>query len=110
VLRDLGWSVTFLGRDTPVSAVRSAADSVRADAVVLAAVLSEPLAAATDELIDLAETHSVVIGGAATARDAVALPKPRILSPDIVSAARALTLATTRRESYMSFALSAEDG
>ncbi|HEV2059823.1 MAG TPA: MerR family transcriptional regulator, partial [Solirubrobacteraceae bacterium] len=94
VLRDLGWGVTFLGRDVPVAAARSAADAVRADAIVLAAVMPEPLAAAARDLTELMETHSVVVGGPAADRDAGQLPKPRLLRADLVGAARALTLAT----------------
>lgn len=94
VLQDLGWSITFLGRDTPVAAVRSAADAVRADAIVLAAVMPEPLAAAEDALASLIDTHSLVIGGPAVTGEMCALPRPRLLPPDIVGAARALSLAT----------------
>ncbi|HEV2774157.1 MAG TPA: MerR family transcriptional regulator, partial [Solirubrobacteraceae bacterium] len=93
VLKDLGWNVTFLGRDVPVASVLHASDTVRADAIVLAAVLPEPLAAASSALSEIMETHSVVVGGPATERDVVALPKPRILHPDLVNAARSLTLA-----------------
>ena len=94
VLKDLGWSVTFLGRDVPLGAVRRAADTVTADAIVLATVLPEPLAAAASEVAEIMQTHSVVVGGPGTERAAVALPKPRILDPDLVGAARMLTLAT----------------
>lgn len=95
VLKDLGWSVTFLGRDVPLGSVRDAADAVQADAIVLAAVLPEPLAAAAKDVTGLTETHSVVVGGPATARAVGPLPKPRILQPDLVGAARALTLAAS---------------
>jgi len=93
VLNDLGWNITFLGRNTPVQSVRTAADAVKADAIVLAAVLPEPLADAQPALVAIMQTHSVVVGGPATATDAIALPKPRLLRSDVVSAARALTLA-----------------
>ena len=99
VLSDLGWNITFLGRDIPVSAVRSAADAVNADASVLAAVLAEPLADAEPDLRAIMQTHSVVVGGPATGTNAIALPKPRILRADVVTAARALTMATPSRES-----------
>lgn len=94
VLQDLGWSITFLGRDTPVAAVKSAADAVRADAIVLAAVMPEPLAVAQRDLTALMDTHSLVIGGPAVTGEMCALPKPRLLPRDIVGAARALTLAS----------------
>jgi DNA-binding transcriptional MerR regulator len=94
VLSDLGWNITFLGRDMPVPAVATAADAVAADAIVLAAVLAEPLADAERELTAIMQTHSVVVGGPATGSGAAALPQPRILRSDVVTAARALTLAT----------------
>jgi len=93
-VRAPAWDITFLGRDTPVAAVRKAADAVHADAIVLAAVMPESIAAAVDDLTALMETHSVVVGGPAADRDACALPAPRLLRPDLVGAARALTLAT----------------
>jgi hypothetical protein len=78
----------------PVPSVRTAADAVAADAIVLAAVLAEPLADAAPALTAIMQTHSVVIGGPATGSGAAALPQPRILRSDVVTAARALTLAT----------------
>jgi methanogenic corrinoid protein MtbC1 len=74
VLQHLGWDIRFLGRDTPVAAVRTAADAVHADAIVLAAVMPESIAAAVDDLNVLMATHSVVVGGPAADRDACALP------------------------------------
>jgi len=96
VLSDMGWNITFLGRDMPVASVRSAADAVDADAIVLAAVLPEPLADAERSLNAIMQTHCVVVGGPATGTGAAALPQPRILRSDVVTAARALTLATDR--------------
>lgn len=94
VLRDLGWSVTFLGRDTPVESVRDAADAVRADAIVLAAVRAEPLAAAAVEIAALMQSHPVVVGGPAVRRGAPGLERRRLLAPDLVIAAQTLTRAT----------------
>jgi len=96
VLGDLGWSITFLGRDVPVPSIRAAADAVKADAIVLAAVLPEPLAHAGSDLDAIMRTHAVVVGGPAARSDAIDVPEPRILRSDVVSAARALTLATSR--------------
>lgn len=93
VLRDLGWSVTFLGRDTPVASVRDAADAVGADAIVLAAVRAEPLAAASAEIAALMRSHPVVVGGPALQRCSTKLERRRLLAPDLVSAGRALTRA-----------------
>ena len=65
-LRDLGWRVTYLGGDTPLQSVVDAADAVRADVIVLAAVLPEILAAVLPDLGAL-DGHAVVLGGPATA-------------------------------------------
>ena len=91
VLRDLGWSVIFLGRDTPIDSVQDAGDAVRADAIVLAAVRSEPLAAAAADIAALMQTHPVVVGGPAVARCSADLERRRLLAPDLLSAAHALT-------------------
>ena len=93
VLRDLGWSITFLGRDTPLASARDAADSVEADVIVLGAVLSEPLAAAAAEIDELMQTHPVVVGGPATQRTLLPLERRRLLQPDLLTAAQTLTRA-----------------
>jgi DNA-binding transcriptional MerR regulator len=88
-LRDLGWRVTYLGGDTPLRSAGDAAGAVRADVIVLAAVMPDVLAANLPELAAL-DGHAVVLGGPATGGEAVpglALP---VLPADLLLAAHAL--------------------
>ena len=91
-LRELGWSITYLGRDTPVSAARRAADAVDADAVVLAAVLPETLVATASDVAALREQHAVFVGGPATSSSVVSELKPWLLPRELLTAAKVLTL------------------
>ncbi|WP_282071728.1 cobalamin-dependent protein [Janibacter hoylei] len=58
-----GWTVRYLGGDTPLDAVASAAVRARADLVVLGATRPEALAAAADTAARLVEVSQVAIGG-----------------------------------------------
>ncbi|MCM3556680.1 MULTISPECIES: MerR family transcriptional regulator [Janibacter] len=58
-----GWTVRYLGGDTPLDAVASAAVRARADLVVLGATRPEALAAAADTAARLVEVTQVAIGG-----------------------------------------------
>ena len=90
-LRDLGWSITFLGRDTPLRAACSATAAVRADALVLTATLAESLSAAVDEIVDFAAAHRVLIGGPATVGGVPGIAAARVLPADVLRAAQTLT-------------------
>lgn len=90
-LRDLGWSITFLGRDTPLSAARNASAAIRADALVLAASLPGTLAAVAGEIAGFADEQPVLVGGPATARGAPGIAATRVLPRDLLVAARVLT-------------------
>jgi MerR family transcriptional regulator, light-induced transcriptional regulator len=90
-LRDFGWRLTYLGGDIPLEAVSDAADAVSADAVVLATVSPDALAAAADDAAALAERHPVAVGGAGTAAPPPALA-PHVLPEDIVEAALRLSI------------------
>ena len=69
VLSRNGWRVTFLGPDTPISALTSAVTAVEPDLIVLAATLEEWFVSITSELRALTAEHDVLIGGSgATAR------------------------------------------
>ena len=63
-LREAGWRITFLGADSPIATIESAAASVPANAVVLTAVVPEPLHAVESELTALTSRTRVAIGGA----------------------------------------------
>jgi methanogenic corrinoid protein MtbC1 len=91
-LRDLGWSVTFLGRDTPLASVEEAAQAVGADVVVLAAALPQALERSAEGIVELARSRPVLVGGQATVRDVAAQLRARILPADVIVAARVLSL------------------
>jgi methanogenic corrinoid protein MtbC1 len=90
-LRDLGWSITFLGRDTPLPAASNATAAVRADALVLTATLAESLAAVVDEVVAIAAEQPVLVGGPASAGGVPGIAAARILPVDVLSAAQSLT-------------------
>jgi len=96
-LADLGWSTVYLGRDTPLTVVEQAADSVGADAIVLAATLPATLAGAADEIADLAQRHPIVLGGRATHQLSSSPLAARVLPPELLPAARHLTDHGLRR-------------
>src|SRR3954469_26072832 len=90
-LRDLGWRVTYLGADAPVPAVDHAARAVAANVIVLSATLPDTLAAAADDIRDLARDHPVAVGGAGAGADRSSWLAPRTLPTDPIVAAHALT-------------------
>ena len=63
MLRERGVRARFLGADTPVPAVVSAARAARADAVVLAATRSTAFTAHGSSLVRLAVTHALYVAG-----------------------------------------------
>lgn len=85
-LHRLGWRIAFLGADTPLETLGSAAAAVRPGVVVVGATLrNEPLEAAP--LADLARRYTVYLGGAATTEELAASVGARHLAADPVSAA-----------------------
>jgi DNA-binding transcriptional MerR regulator len=66
-LREHGWRITFLGADTPLESLAGAVDTLAPDALVLAVIDPERLAATTDALAKLAGTTTVWVGGAGAA-------------------------------------------
>lgn len=65
MLRERGVRVRFLGADTPIPAVASAARAAGADAVVLAAMRSTAFTAHSTTLRRLAQDHALYIAGRA---------------------------------------------
>jgi len=99
-LRELGWRITYLGADTPLAAVEHAADSVDADAIVLASALPGAFAAGDDlrDLRDLARKRPVSVGGAGVAENRVKGLASLILPTDPIVAANALTDQLSKTE------------
>lgn len=63
-LRDRGWRVTFLGADTPLDTIADAAERLRPDVVVVAAVTPSRLGSVRDELARLAQHSRLALAGA----------------------------------------------
>lgn len=63
MLRERGARVRFLGADTPIPAVLTAARAAHADAVVLAATRSTAFTAHTTTLRRLAQDHALYVAG-----------------------------------------------
>jgi methanogenic corrinoid protein MtbC1 len=94
VLGRAGWRVRYLGANTPVSTLASAASSLRPDLVVLSSVLTGPLAAVADELSHLSPSAQralkaahLVIGGAGATAEIAAQLGALLLDGDPVEAA-----------------------
>ena len=69
VLSRSGWRVTFLGPDTPISALGGAVSALEPDLIVLSATLEEWFVSMTSPLRTLASEHEILIAGSgATSR------------------------------------------
>jgi DNA-binding transcriptional MerR regulator len=69
VLSRSGWRITFLGPDTPISALGGAVRALEPDLIVLSATLEEWFVSMTSPLRTLASEHEVLIAGSgATSR------------------------------------------
>jgi DNA-binding transcriptional MerR regulator len=67
VLRERGWRIGYLGADTPIDSVASAALAFAPGFVVLSAVTAERFRAIADELRELAKATRLCLGGAGAA-------------------------------------------
>jgi methanogenic corrinoid protein MtbC1 len=86
LLGERGWRTLFLGADTPVTALVSAARSVGADAVVLAATRPTALTAHSTSLAKLAEDHPVYVAGRGADEEVARVVGGRLLPRDLVEA------------------------
>ena len=66
-LRERGWRIGYLGADTPIDSVASAALAFAPEFVVLSAVTAERFRAKANELPELAKTTRLCLGGAGAA-------------------------------------------
>ena len=85
-LRSRGWRITYLGADTPLETLESAAESLEPDLVAVSAVAADRVDVLGQSLRRLAKRHTVLLGGGG-ARDASADWGVVVLSVDPVSAA-----------------------
>src|SRR4051794_24233048 len=90
-LHELGWRITYLGPDAPVSAVECAADAIDADAVVLSCSLPGTFASVAEDVRALASRRAVALGGAAVASARVPWIGDCTLPGDPLVAAHGLT-------------------
>ena len=86
-LNRLGWRVTYLGSNTPLSELREAVDVTRPELVVLAAVAASRFEDVAGELADLSARHALALAGAGATAAVAAPTRARLLSGDPVSAA-----------------------
>ena len=78
-LRTHGWRIEYLGADTPLDTIRSVANTLDVDLVVVSAVTPERIGELVTELRQISHARRLAVGGAgaegleATALDALAL-------------------------------------
>jgi MerR family transcriptional regulator, light-induced transcriptional regulator len=96
-LRSRGWRITYLGQDSPLSAVEEQARSLRPDAVVLAVTDSARLDDDLGELAALAAAVPVALGGAGATPELAEQAGAMLLEGDPVAGAARLTASRSRR-------------
>jgi DNA-binding transcriptional MerR regulator len=95
-LRARGWQITFIGADAPIAAVAEAADALRPDAVVLAAVEERRFLDVADEIARLSAGHPVFVAGDGASEGLARTVGATWLREDPVAAARRLGQGETR--------------
>jgi len=90
-LRARGWRIAYLGADTPIDSVSSAARAVDPAFVVLSAVDTESFRRNTAELKSLARTQSICLGGAGAREAEAQAIGATLLGGDPVEEAQRLT-------------------
>ena len=89
-LRGRGWRIAYLGADTPVETLASAAEGLDPALVVVAAADPEHFEAALPELRTLAERQPVVVGGAAASEELARTLGAAYRGDDAVGAAQSI--------------------
>jgi DNA-binding transcriptional MerR regulator len=91
-LRQHGWRITFLGADTPVDTLTSAAHDLSPAAVVLIALTTERLEPLREPLTQLARSTRLLLGGAGARKDFAAEVGAELLQGDPLEAAAVLAV------------------
>ena len=86
-LRDQGWRVVYLGKDTPPSTLHETALRLAPEAIVLAATVPEPFRRARAELAELAKLAPVMLAGPGAQRSLAERVGATLLDADPVTAA-----------------------
>ncbi|MET0823465.1 MAG: cobalamin B12-binding domain-containing protein, partial [Solirubrobacterales bacterium] len=87
LIHQRGWRVAFLGPDTPVDTLDSAADLLRPEAVVVSTVDGERLRESEGALRGLAGRHRLLVGGSGADEASARSLGARLLDQDPVAAA-----------------------
>jgi DNA-binding transcriptional MerR regulator len=90
VLRQRGWRITYLGADTPISAIAASMADLAPAIVVLAAMTSARFLDAADELTALAAQTRVGLGGAGASVAMANVIGAETLAGDLIEEAMAL--------------------
>ena len=96
-LRHQGWSVTYLGADTPVETLAAAAEQLQPDAVVVVALEPGKLEPIRAPLEELARGSRLLLAGAGAGESYAADVGAELLRGDPVDAAAQLAPASERR-------------
>jgi len=95
-LRERGWRIGYLGADTPIESVSSAARTLAPEFVAISAVTAERFRANADELRELANATRLCLGGAGAAATGIGADAVE-LTGDPVHEAERLTELSRRR-------------
>jgi DNA-binding transcriptional MerR regulator len=79
-----GWSISFLGADTPIAAISSAVQAQHTDLVVLSAMYPARLDAVVDELAELTSHVRVALAGPGATEQTAARSGAELLAGDLV--------------------------
>lgn len=96
-LRTRGWRIGYLGADTPIESVASAAESFGPDYVVISSVRTERFDVSAGGLRKLAATQSVCLGGKGAAEAIVDFDAIRLSGDPVEEAERLTQLANEPR-------------
>jgi methanogenic corrinoid protein MtbC1 len=94
-LRERGWRITYLGADTPIAEVLTAADELTPSIVVLAAVTPDRFTAPRSELTGLARRTRLGLGGAGASAELADAVGAELLAGDLMDVAATLAPAAT---------------
>ena len=96
-LRTRGWRIGYLGADTPIESVASAAEAFAPAFVVISSVRAEHFDASVESLGKLAATQSVCLGGKGASDATLDFEVIRLSGDPVEEAERLTQLAIERR-------------
>jgi MerR family transcriptional regulator, light-induced transcriptional regulator len=96
-MRDRGWSITYLGADTPISMLARAAETLDPQLVVISSTMPTTLPSWEDDLSELAASVRVVLAGPGASERLAERVGAELLLDDPVTAAGDLAVRMTAR-------------